>query len=172
VLSRFVEVSESYAHDAFIRITGDCPLIMPELIDQMVTRFYELNVDYLSNTLRPTFPDGLDIEIVKYGVLSQLSSLNLSTKEKEHVTYGIYNRPEQFSISNFSNVRDCSAQRWTVDYQQDLDFVRRVFLEFQARETEFSYEEINELLRQNPNFELANSFFERNEKLQNEVNDG
>ena len=172
VLSRFTEVSRNYPHDALIRFTGDCPLVMPELIDQMVPQFYELDIDYLSNTLEPTFPDGLDIEIVKEGVLDQLALLNLNQKELEHVTYGVYTRPKLFKSANFSNVIDCSAQRWTVDYQQDLDFARRVFLEVQGRETDFTYHEVNEFLRGNPELQASNSAFKRNEQLHNEDNHG
>ena len=168
----YAEAIAMYPHDALIRLTGDCPLVMPELIDQMVGAFYEQDVDYLSNTLEPTFPDGLDVEIMKEGVLAHLVLLNLSQKELEHVTYGVYTRPKLFKSANFSNVIDCSAQRWTVDYQQDLDFARRVFLEFQGRETDFTYQEVNEFLRCNPELQAYNSAFKRNEQLHNEDNHG
>ena len=172
VLSRYIQVSEMYPHDALIRLTGDCPLVMPELIDQMVGAFYEQDVDYLSNTLEPTFPDGLDVEIMKEGVLAQLVLLNLNQKELEHVTYGVYTRPKLFKLENFSNKVDSSAQRWTVDHQLDLDFARRVFLEFQGRETDFTYQEVNEFLRGNPELQARNSSFQRNEQLHNEDNHG
>jgi len=172
VLSRYIEVSERYAHDALIRLTGDCPLVMPELIDQMVGAFYEQDVEYLSNTLEPTFPDGMDIEIIKEGVLDQLLSFNLNKKEKEHVTYGVYTRPELFRLANFRNTHDFSAQRWTVDYQEDLDFVRRVFLEFKGREATFTYQEVNEFLENNPHLQVENSVFKRNERLHYEGNHG
>ena len=172
VLSRFIEVSEMYPHDALIRLTGDCPLVMPKLIDQMVGAFYEQDVDYLSNTLEPTFPDGLDIEIIKEGVLGQLSSFNLRKKEKEHVTYGVYTRPELFRLTNFRNIHDSRAQRWTVDYKEDLDFVRRVFSEFKGSEATFTYQEVNEFLSGNPGLQAHNSAYQRNEQLNNEDNHG
>ena len=75
-------------------ILAFCPILM-------IDKFYEDNVDYLSNTLEPTFPDGLDIEILKQGVLEKLATFELEEKELEHVTYGIYNRPEIFNLSNF-----------------------------------------------------------------------
>ena len=145
---------------------------MPELIDQMVDQFYELDIDYFSNTLEPTFPDGLDIEILKKGVLDKLTLQNLNQKDLEHVTYGVYTRSKLFKSANFRNAIDCSAQRWTVDYQPDLDFARRVFLEFQGRETVFTYQEVSEFLMGNPELQAYNYAFRRNEQLHKEENHG
>ena len=172
VLSRFIEVAQRYPHDALIRLTGDCPLVMPELIDKMVDQFYVEKVDYLSNTLVPTFPDGLDIEIVGRGVLEKLSSLNLGSKELEHVTYGVYNRPEYFKTINFLDESNRSRERWTVDYQEDLDFVRVVFKEFTGRENVFSYQEVLNFLKESPEVPSRNQKFSRNEQLQTQKNHG
>ena len=172
VLSRYLEASLAYPHSALIRLTGDCPLVMPHLIDQMVKKFYALDVDYLSNTLKPTYPDGLDIEILKGGVLNRLVAFSLNQKEKEHVTFGIYTRPEIFKCMNYENFRDCSFQRWTVDYQEDFDFVKKIFSRFQGQESEFTYEDVNEYLDLNPGIESAISDFQRNEGLRNEENHG
>ena len=172
VLSRFINVAEMYPHDALLRLTGDCPLTMPNLIDKMMVRFYEQDVDYLSNTLVPTFPDGLDIEIVKHGVLGRLSTFHLELKELEHVTYGIYSRPETFKLSNYLNESNHSHDRWTVDYQEDLDFVREIFNEFPGRETEFTFQEVNEFLKENPQLQAKNHGHKRNEQLQDDKNHG
>lgn len=172
VLSRYIEVSERYAHDALIRLTGDCPLVMPELIDQMVDAFYEQDVDYLSNTLIPTFPDGLDIEIIRQGVLQNLNAFNLEPKELEHMTYGIYMRPETFKLSNFLNESNRSQDRWTVDYQEDLDFVQEIYSHFLGRETKFTYKEIIEFLEENSQLRARNHWHTRNEQLQEDGNHG
>jgi len=172
VLSRYLEASLAYPHDALIRLTGDCPLVMPELIDQMVKKFYALDVDYLSNTLQPTYPDGLDIEIINKGVLNRLVSFGLTQKETEHVTLGIYTRPDEFKCINYENFRDYSFQRWTVDYQEDFDFVQNIFSRFQGQESEFTYEDVNEYLHLNPGIQDINSDFRRNEGLRNDENHG
>lgn len=172
VLSRFIEVAETYPHDALIRLTGDCPLVMPDLVDKMVDKFYEQGVDYLSNTLKPTFPDGLDIEIVKSSVLNKISTFKLERKELEHVTYGIYMRPETFKLSNYLNESDRGLDRWTVDYQEDLDFVRFIFKQFSGRETEFTYQEVIQLIEENPQLQAQNHRFKRNEHLQDGKNHG
>jgi spore coat polysaccharide biosynthesis protein SpsF len=172
VHSRYLGASLAHPHGALIRLTGDCPLVMPDLIDQMVKKFYELDVDYLSNTLKPTYPDGLDIEIIRSGVLNQLAAFSLNPKEKEHVTFGIYTRPEVFKCINYENLRDCSSKRWTVDYQEDFDFVQKIYSRFQGEESEFTYDDVNEYLDLNPGIENMNSDFQRNEGLRNEKNHG
>jgi len=146
VLSRFLEVSAMHQHDALVRLTGDCPLVMPELLDAMISKFYEEEIDYLSNIIPSSYPDGLDIEIVRCGVLERLIRFNLSSEEIEHVTMGIYNRPESFRLFNYKNSSDNSNERWTVDYQSDFDFVSRVFSEFRTRESEFTLSELMEFL--------------------------
>lgn len=168
VLSRFIQVSEKYPHDALIRLTGDCPLVMPELIDQMVGAFYEQDVDYLSNTLEPTFPDGLDIEIIKKGALKNLTTYDLNAKELEHVTYGIYTRPETFRLSNFLNEFNRSHERWTVDYQEDLEFIRDVYAYFASREATFTYSNLLGFLKQNPHAFSRIDASRRNEQLNKE----
>ena len=172
VLSRYIEVSEKYVHNALIRLTGDCPLVMPELIDQMVGAFYEQEVDYLSNTLKPTFPDGLDIEIIRHGVLQKLNTYNLKPKELEHVTYGIYTRPDTFKLSNFLNESNRSHERWTVDYQEDLDFVREVYSNFAGYEVTFTYSDMLAFLRQKPDVMSGIDAARRNEQLHKEQNHG
>jgi spore coat polysaccharide biosynthesis protein SpsF len=102
---------------------------------------------------------------VKKGVLSKLILLDLDEKELEHVTYGIYTRPTIFTLANFKNTSDCSWQRWTVDYQQDLDFVRKVFVEFRGRENEFTYREVNDFFMRNFGFQTQNLESNPNEWL-------
>ena len=172
VLSRFLGAASRYHYDALIRLTGDCPLVMPELIDQMVSEFYKLDVDYLSNTIEPTFPDGLDIEIVRQGILEKLATFNLENIELEHVTYGVHTRPETFNLSNFTSKSNFSAERWTVDYQEDLEFVRAIFKKFSGREVFFSYQEVLDYLSENP--ELASQIhgYIRNEQLHKGKNHG
>ncbi len=165
VLSRFCEVSMKYPNDAFIRLTGDCPLVMPNLIDEMIEQFYEQDVDYFSNTLIPTFPDGLDVEILKHGVLEKLTNFQLEESELEHVTYGVYKRPEVFKLFNFLNDTNRSKDRWTVDYLEDLDFVREIFKNFSGNETKFTYQDVCSYLEENPQLLRRNQSHMRNEKL-------
>ena len=165
VLSRFLEITKEVNPTNIIRLTADCPLVMPKLIDEMVVQFEEKLPDYLSNSLVPSFPDGLDIEIISSKAISRLEYLDLSKMELEHVTLGVYNRPEMFRVLNFSTPINRSNMRWTVDYPEDLDFVRSVYSHFKGRESVFEYEEVLEFLCSNPEVVSGISASRRNEAL-------
>lgn len=169
VLSRFLEIETQtqaqFKLTAITRLTGDCPLVMPELIDEIVGHFYESNVDYLSNTLRPTYPDGLDVEVIKASTLRKLEAFELSEAEREHVTLGIYSRPSIFKLANFIGKEDLSQNRWTVDYLEDLVFIRKIFLEFVGRESMFTFEDLMLFLASSPDLKSAISADRRNEQL-------
>jgi|LakMenEpi03Aug12_release.lakeMendotaPanAssembly.Ray.scaffolds.fasta_scaffold71367_6 spore coat polysaccharide biosynthesis protein SpsF len=167
VLSRFISVQEKIEPTAIIRLTADCPFVMPELIDRMAFRFHQSEVDCLSNTVNPTYPDGLDIEIVKATAMIKLNHFELTAEEREHVTLGIYRRPNLFTIENFQGDEDLSENRWTVDYLEDLEFVRLVFGEFVGKEPYFTLEDTLLFLKDNPNLKSAISGSRRNEKLDN-----
>jgi spore coat polysaccharide biosynthesis protein SpsF (cytidylyltransferase family) len=165
VLARFIKVLDVYNPDYFIRITGDCPLIMPEILDSMIEVFEGTELDYLSNALEPSFPDGLDVEIVKSSTLRKLSTMALSLTEKEHVTLGIYSRPEMFSIQNYRNSIDLSAERWTVDYPEDLEFIRRI-VKFEKTQSDLlTIRQVLNFLENNPEQRNSLSGNLRNEAL-------
>lgn len=142
VLERFIGVLAESDAEIIIRITADCPLVMPKLVDEMVFEFKESNLDYLSNTIHPTFPDGLDVEIFSKASLTKLNGLELSSMEREHVTLGMRNRPTNFRLRNFANETDLSNLRWTVDYAEDFEFVKQVYSHFKDRESEFELHEV------------------------------
>ena len=150
VLDRFIKVKSIYKSQAIVRLTGDCPLVMPVIIDKVITEFYLHNVDYMSNILTLTFPDGLDVEVFKSDALDRLRSLNISTLEKEHVTLGIINRQKSFTTRNYYNEQNLSSYRWTVDNQKDFEFVSKVFAHFKSKEFDFSQKELEEFVHSNP----------------------
>jgi len=146
VLSRYVGAISFSKASTIIRVTADCPLVMPTLVDEMVGKFQSLDSDYLSNTILPTFPDGLDLEIFTREALLRLNAMELTSQEREHVTLGMRNRSDEFLLSNYNFIRDLSGLRWTVDYPEDLRFIREVYSHFKGRESTFGFEEILELL--------------------------
>ena len=150
VFSRFIKAENIYDPKVVIRITGDCPLYMPKLCEIMLDEFERSNVDYLSNTLIPTYPDGCDIEIFSASALKSLENMKLSSSELEHVTLGLYQRNQDFNCKNFTNKEDDSAHRWTLDTSNDLEFIRKIYEKFKGRETNFSYEDVMSFLRENP----------------------
>lgn len=142
VHSRYLSVVEKFEPEFFLRLTADCPLVMPNIINQMISAFQSEKYDYYSNTLNRTFPDGLDIEIVDTQAFREFSKNNLSVEEKEHVTIGMVNRRSKFVLGSFEQVQNLSDLRWTVDYPEDLEFVREIYNRFKGRETEFTYSEV------------------------------
>jgi spore coat polysaccharide biosynthesis protein SpsF len=145
VFSRYYNLTKSLKPRNVIRLTADCPLVMPELIDKAVNLFEESNADYISNIIYPTYPDGLDVEVMKSSAILDLNEQSLTQYEKEHVTVGLYNRPKQFKLLNFVNEVDLSAWRWTVDTKEDYQFVKTVYQSFAGREDEFNFHEVVEL---------------------------
>ena len=150
VYERFRKVLKQFDSKHFIRLTADCPLVMPDLIDSVFEKFTTEDCDYISNAINPTYPDGLDIEILKTQAFEKLSNMKLSKAEKEHVTLGIYSRKTEFKIFSFEDIYNLSGERWTVDYPEDLEFIRRVYSEFKGREGEFSLQDVSDLLSKYP----------------------
>jgi len=160
VHSRFLTILKEEMPNYFLRLTGDCPLIMPHLINEMISDFESSHLDYLSNVSPPTFPDGLDIEIISSKSFLEFSTLNLTEEEKEHVSLGMRQRPGDFQIGNFVNNRDLSKMRWTVDYEADFNFVSKIFEYFKGREVEFTIHDIVQALYSGkiPDNEISHEF--------------
>lgn len=110
----------------FARFTADCPFVCSDIAKKLVDLTLENEKDYLSNTLRPTFPDGMDIEIVKISSFLKLLNKNLSDYECEHVTPGLYLRPEEFSLGNLITNPNLANYRWTLDKAEDSEFLSMV----------------------------------------------
>ena len=142
VADRFHKTLVKYSPSYFVRLTADCPLVMPKLLQDMNKTFQKNDVDYLSNTIQPTYPDGLDIEFVATEAFERMLSINLSSTQREHVTMGLYQNSHLFKINQYENDIDLSANRWTVDYPDDLRFVREVYEFFKGQETIFTMHEI------------------------------
>ncbi len=127
VFERFRKIIQDSDHNYFVRLTADCPLFMPKLFDEMYLKFVQSDLDYMSNCLPPTFPDGLDIEIFKKTAFLSQSDFDLNEKELEHVTLGLWTRPKFYKLRNYESEVDLSYLRMTVDYKEDFDFVRQIF---------------------------------------------
>ena len=146
VASRYHEVVNEFKPRCFVRLTADSPLTMPEMLNEMIDFFKKQNIDYLSNTNPPTFPDGLDIEIVKTDAFLNLIQRELSDLEKEHVTLGFASRDRIYKRQNFRNNQDLSHLRWTVDYPDDLEYLRKIMSLFTGREATVSLQELLHLI--------------------------
>ena len=164
VLDRYYQVATAAKADAVIRVTGDCPLIDPVVVDAVVDRFVQTRVDYASNIMPPTFPDGLDTEIFTYAALETAWKLAKDRPEREHVTPYIRSS-SQFSHENLAHSKDFSGERWTVDEPADFEVVEKVFEYFQPRRN-FGWLEIIALNAEHPELFMANRYLIRNEGAQ------
>ena len=165
VFARFLAVIDSEDGDYFVRLTGDCPLVMPEIIDDLLESFNPEFYDYMSNTIEPSFPDGLDVEVFTRSAFLGLQNLSLTQEENEHVTLAFHRSKENFKLLNFSSNIDRSNMRWTVDYPEDLAFVRSIYGHFKGQESIFDYEQVLEFLSSNPKVTSGISASRRNEAL-------
>ena len=165
VMARYLQAIDEYQPDVVVRLTADCPMISPRVIDLVVKRFHALDADYVSNTMAPTYPDGLDVEVVSATTLRVVGRESTDPSEREHVTLGIYRQPERFVIENVIDPsgRDHSDLRWTVDTAEDLAFVSQVF-EY-LHPLEFEYEDVLSLLDQHPELHRTHRDAPRNAAL-------
>ncbi|MBM4171224.1 MAG: acylneuraminate cytidylyltransferase [Ignavibacteria bacterium] len=151
VLERYFESAKKFNADIIIRITSDCPLIDPDIIDEMLNIFSnEGKVDYLSNVQERTFPRGLDTEIFSFQALEK-AFLNSSKKfEQEHVTPFIYSHPELFTIKNHKCMQDYSFHRWTVDTEEDFQLIAKIYNHLYNPEKNFLLDDILKLFDKYP----------------------
>jgi len=127
VLDRFYQACGHYGSNSIVRLTADCPLIDPEVIDE-VTRVYQKNdCDYASNTLERTYPDGLDVEVFSREALEVAWRGADLKSEREHVTPYIWKNDDRFDLCHVTLDMDLSELRWTVDEPEDLLFVRELY---------------------------------------------
>lgn len=127
VLDRFYRAAALSNLSAVVRITADCPLLDPAVVEQVIQKFYDTHADYCSNVQPPTFPDGLDCEVVRMEALEAAWDEAAEQVEREHVMPYIYRHPDRFRVANLSSTGDHSALRWTLDTQADLEHIRRLY---------------------------------------------
>ncbi len=151
VASRFKSAIDLYSAEVIVRATADCPLLMPDLLDKMLLFFQENDFDYMSNSIKPSFPDGLDLEIFSRKAFNTLMNLELTPQQREHVTLGFYDGSHEFKIFNYPNDIDLSSERWTVDYIEDFNFIAKIF---EKTNPFVTFNEVLELLENHP--ELKN----------------
>jgi spore coat polysaccharide biosynthesis protein SpsF len=161
VLDRFHSALEDIRADCIVRVTADCPLLDPEIVDSVIRKFDDGAFDYVSNCLHPTYPDGLDTEVIARPALEKAWREARLPSEREHVTPFIWKHPEIFSIGEVRHFKDLSAMRWTVDEREDLAFVRRIY---EATEGDvFGMDLVLRVLETHPEIAAVNLRFRRNE---------
>lgn len=161
VLSRFYEAAKFYNAATVLRITADCPLVDPILIDSLIGEYFESGSDYATNTLPPTYPDGLDVEVFSFQSLERAYQEALAPNEREHVTpYIRYSG--LFKIHNTLNKIDYSDRRWTVDEVDDFEVVSNIFQYFHP-DIYFDWNKIIQIENLRPEMFQKNKHIRRNE---------
>lgn len=165
VLDRYFQAVKNLGAETIVRITGDCPLMDPEILDSVVG-FYQKNkkeFDYASNVRPPTFPDGMDVEVFSFEALEKVWHLAKLPSEREHVTAYIANHPEIFRIGNISSKKDLSDIRLTVDNEEDFILIKEIFQLLYKDNKNFNLKDILNLFESRPELLLINRHIERNE---------
>jgi len=169
VLGRFNACAEAYGADIVVRLTGDCPLADPDIIDLIVQSHVERKADYTSNVHPPTWPDGLDVEVLQRDVLTAAAAEAKLASEREHVTSYIVKHHDRFRMSNVALSPDRSDLRLTVDEQVDFELVSKIFEAFLPANPTFGYEDVLSLLDANSGLLEINAGISRNHGSQNPV---
>lgn len=146
VLTRYHQVALERHPDAIVRITADCPLMDPEIVDKAIQMFVELQpkCDYLSNSMELTYPRGMDVEVFSFDALDQAFTYAKELFEREHVTPYFYRHPELFKLKNIISNISLAQHRWTVDTAEDFTLIKLI---------------LENLYQNNPNFNLADILF-------------
>ena len=155
VLDRYNRAAEAHGADVVVRITSDCPLIDPSESDRVIRAFLDSRPDYASNSLRRTYPRGLDTEVMSTATLAHAWLEARQPYERVHVTPYIYGHPETFRLLSLRGREDHSNHRWTVDTPRDLKFVREIYRLLGDREMA-GWREVLAILEQNPQLSEIN----------------
>lgn len=161
VLDRYYQAAKAHNADIVVRITGDCPLVDPTLVDAAIVAFKQGQVDYLSNSNPYTYPDGLDVEVFSFKAMEQAWKETGKAFDREHVTPYL-RESGKFTTRNLLNDQDNSAERWTLDEPADFEVIENVYKHFWPR-TDFGWQEVMALRETQPNLFAANQHIIRNE---------
>jgi spore coat polysaccharide biosynthesis protein SpsF len=163
VLDRFWQCAQQHPAEFIVRITADDPLKDPEVIAKALDLCASSHeVDYVSNTLQPSYPEGLDIEVVRFRTLERAAREATLPSEREHVTPYVWKHPDRFVLRGFSMKPDLSHWRWTVDKPADLELVRRIFAHFSDQPL-VGHQAVIAWLNENPELLAINAGTIRNE---------
>lgn len=149
VLDRYYQAAMAYNAEAIVRITSDCPLIEPKVVDRVIQALLNEHPDYASNSIKHTYPRGLDAEVMTMEALIRAWQKATEPYQRIHVTPYIYQNPDQFKLFSVMYEADYSYYRWTVDTQEDLDFVRAVYSRLGNMDT-FTWKDVLAILEKEP----------------------
>ena len=163
VLDRYYQTARLFKADHIVRITSDCPLIDPQIIEEVIELYFQKKADYASNTMPETFPDGLDTEVFSYKTLKKAWKNAKLSSEREHVTPYIRKYPNIFKIVNLKCEYNLNDKRWTLDEPEDFKFIKIIYKNLYSEDSLFGMIKILDFLKKHPEIEELNNNIIRNE---------
>jgi spore coat polysaccharide biosynthesis protein SpsF len=176
LLDRHYQAAKIFSADAVIKIPSDCPLIDSKVIDKVI-QFYLNNInnyDYVSNLHPATYPDGNDVEIMSFNALEKAWNNAEREFEREHTTPFIWENPDKFRIGNVlweTGLDYSMTYRFTIDYPEDYEFIKKVYDELYPKKPDFSLEDILNLLNENKEIKKINSKYNGVNWYRNHLNE-
>lgn len=167
VLARYAGAAREVAADVVVRVTSDCPLLDPVLVDQAIAAFEVGDCDYVSNMLPPTWPYGMAVEVFSVESLMQADREAGQEAEREHVTPFIYWRPERYRLKNLPSPEDLSHHRWTVDTPEDYQLVQLIFDSLYRSQPEFTLADVLSTMRVHPEWMHINQHISQKQATPN-----
>ena len=163
VLSRYYEAAIEFKADVIVRLTSDCPLIDPIIIDQVIQLHLDqkTGIDYTSNTLARSFPRGLDTEVFSFKALEKAHENASLDSDREHVTAYLYTNRNQFQLANLKSIKNLGNHRWTVDMEEDFELIKRIIEALYPDYPQFSMQDVVDLLDENPTWLKINAHIEQ-----------
>lgn len=152
VLNPYFQAAQPLGADAIVRIVSNCPLIDPDLVDEVIRAFIEQRADFACNILPRTYPRGLDTEVFSFEALERAWKISAEAHQREHVTPSFYERSDIFRLTSVRSEQDFSQYRWTLNTPEDLRLVRAIYGCFENRD-DFSWRQVLSLMERLP--ELA-----------------
>ncbi|MCD6248974.1 MAG: glycosyltransferase family protein [candidate division Zixibacteria bacterium] len=161
VLERYYQAALEYQPDYIVRLTGDCPVTDPDVIDHVIDSCVSGQYDYVSNTIIPTYPHGLDVEVFPFASLEKAQKVAQLPYQREHVTPYLYQNPEIFNVANVTNSTNLSVWRWTVDEPEDFELISAIYEALYPNDPEFGTMDIVKFLKDHPEIAVINSKHQR-----------
>jgi spore coat polysaccharide biosynthesis protein SpsF len=170
VLSRYHGAALASRADVVVRITSDCPIIDPLVIDKVIRFYIDKfgHYDYVSNALIRSYPRGMDTEVFSFQALDEAFREATRQPDREHVTPFIYTQPQRYRLANVVYHDDQSCHRWTVDTPEDFELIRRIIKILYPLNPEFCLEDSLSLVKKHPEWMLINAHVEQKELYYNE----
>lgn len=171
VLARYYQASLAYPSEHIVRVTGDCPIIDPDIIDKVIALHTSSNADYTSNCTHPTFPDGLDTEVFTFSALEAAYLNASSSEEREHVTPYLYAEKSKNTCKELCHSSNLSHLRWTVDQPEDFILIELIYNALYPDNPNFTFTEVLALIEEKPELTQINKKFSSAYPQQNTNNE-